>query len=75
MTIVLLYNALNSILFNFTGNEIAKLNKYAYLKDKNGNLKNIFSKGLVYNFKYYFHLIEPNHLETIKFINIKNEEV
>jgi hypothetical protein len=24
----------------------------------------IFDKGIIYNIKYYFHLVEPSHLET-----------
>ena len=44
---------------------MAKYKKYDYLMDSNGNAKNIFDKGWIYNLKYYFHLIEPSHLETI----------
>jgi len=44
---------------------MAKYEKYDYLKDANGKQKNIFNKGIIYNFKYYFHLIEPSKLETV----------
>ncbi len=74
MTMVLLHNALNSIIFNITANEMAKMNKYSYLKNRNGRYKNIFSKGIFYNIKYYFHLIQPNQLETINY-KILNDEV
>jgi hypothetical protein len=43
---------------------MAKYEKYDYLRDANGNKKNIFNKGIIYNIKYYFHLIEPSKLET-----------
>jgi hypothetical protein len=52
---------------NLTTNELAKPKKYEYLKDSRGNFKNIFSKGLIYNIKHYFHLVEPSYLETSSF--------
>ena len=60
---------------NLTTNEIAKQKKYDYLMDANGNKRNIFSKGLVYNVRYFFHLIEPSKLETSAFEFIDFHEV
>ena len=54
-----------SIACNLTTNEMAKSEKYDYLKDSNGKQKSIFNKGIIYNIKYYFHLIEPSKLETV----------
>ena len=48
---------------NLTGNEMAKRNKYSYLKDANGKYKNIFDRGWWYNIKHYYHLVEPSYLE------------
>jgi hypothetical protein len=48
---------------NYTTNEFSKQSRYDYLKDSNGNKKNLFSRNCLYNIKYYFHLIEPSHLE------------
>ncbi len=53
-----------SIAYNLTTNEMVKYEKYDYLKDSNGKQKSIFNKGIIYNVKYYFHLIEPSKLET-----------
>jgi hypothetical protein len=55
---------ITSVAYNLTTNEMAKYEKYDYLRDANGNKKNIFNKGIIYNIKYYFHLIEPSKLET-----------
>jgi hypothetical protein len=55
---------LKNIVCNLTTNEFAKLHKYDYLKDSNGKFKNIFNKGVIQNIRYYFHLAEPNILET-----------
>jgi hypothetical protein len=75
MTIILLYNTFNSIILNLTGNEMAKVKKYAYLKDNKGNFKNIFSNGLIYNIKYFFHFVQPNQLETLNFLQKKDVDV
>lgn len=55
---------LKNIVCNLTTNEFAKLHKYDYLKDSNGKFKNIFNKGVIQNIRYYFHLAQPNILET-----------
>jgi hypothetical protein len=57
---------------NFTGNELSKRDKYDYLKDDKGNKRNIFNKGIFYNVKYYFHLVEPSYLETPVFDSFPN---
>lgn len=52
---------------NYTANEAVKKKKYDYFKRADGSIKNIFDKGLIYNIKYYFHLIDPSYLETEEF--------
>ena len=64
-----------SAIENLTGNELSKQNKYDYLKDSKGQKKNIFSKGKLYNIKYYFHLVEPHYLETPEFDSHPNYNV
>lgn len=52
---------------NLTGNELAKRKKYDYLKGytaKGSRQRSVFDKGVLYNIKYYFHLVEPSQLET-----------
>lgn len=59
--------AVINIIMNLTANESVKTKKYEYLMDSNGNYRNIFNKGIIYNFKYFFHLVEPSRLETSAF--------
>jgi hypothetical protein len=51
-------------LTNYTTNERVKKKKYEYLFDSNGRERNIFSKGFLYNLRYYFHFIKPSKLEV-----------
>ncbi|RMZ96205.1 putative S-acyltransferase 23 [Brachionus plicatilis] len=67
MAVILLFQATFSVASNYTANETVKKNKYDYFKRADGSIKNIFDKGLCYNIKYYFHLIEPSYLETEEF--------
>jgi hypothetical protein len=60
---VSIFNAVS----NLTTNELAKRKKYDYLKDSSGNYKNLFDRGIIYNIKYFFHLIEPSYLETASY--------
>ena len=56
---------MTSVIKNLTTNEMAKYEKYDYLKDANGKAKNLFDRGFFYNIKYYFYLIEPSKLESV----------
>lgn len=40
---------------NLTLNELINHKRYAYLKDKRGAFQNPFYKGIVENFRYFFH--------------------
>jgi hypothetical protein len=57
-----------------TTNEVLKRKKYEYLTDANGNFKNIFNQGIIYNIKYFFHFAEPSDLEryTFEYASDKN---
>jgi len=71
MVVILTFGAMASAVTNLTTNEMSKQKKYDYLKsNSNGTPKTIFSKGCLYNIKYYFHLIDASHLETESYENI-----
>jgi hypothetical protein len=71
MVIILTFGAIASAVTNLTTNEMNKHKKYDYLKSNlNSPPKTIFSKGCLYNLKYYFHLIDAPHLETESYENI-----
>lgn len=74
MTIVLTFGALFSACTNLTTNELNKQKKYDYLHSA-ANSKSIFNKGVLYNLKYYFHLIEPPPLETEYFESVRDYTV
>lgn len=68
----LVFSAVCGALYNMTTNEVAKKNKYDYLQMSvlsDGSKTSLFNRGYVYNCKYYFHLVEPNPLETIEYNN------
>ena len=52
---------------NITTNEMQKKKKYDYLQmsiGANGLKKSLFNRGIFFNCKYYFHLVEPPSLEV-----------
>ncbi len=54
-----------SAVTNLTGNEMAKTKKYDYLKEyAHGRFRSVFDKGVLYNIRHYFHMVEPSYLET-----------
>ena len=57
--------------FNLTVNERINHKRYGYLKDGKGDYYNPFDRGLISNFKEFFHIKRPLEERDVELLNIK----